>query len=100
MKGARLNDSNFRYAQAYRVFLANAHLLHAKLQGAFLSQADLRGADLVPGLMPSIPVPAGSAEVAATAIERGKARRKRARHQRGVGENAAFNNSRREAMGG
>jgi uncharacterized protein YjbI with pentapeptide repeats len=44
--GARLNDSNFRYAQAYRVFLANAHLLHAKFQGAFLSQADLRGADL------------------------------------------------------
>lgn len=46
VKGARLNDSNFRYAQAYRVFLANAHLLHAKFQGAFLSQADLRGADL------------------------------------------------------
>jgi uncharacterized protein YjbI with pentapeptide repeats len=46
VKGARLNDSNFRYAQAYRVFLANAHLLHAKFQGAFLSQADLRSADL------------------------------------------------------
>jgi uncharacterized protein YjbI with pentapeptide repeats len=46
VKGARLNDSDFRYAQAYRVFLANAHLLHAKFQGAFLSQADLRGADL------------------------------------------------------
>ncbi len=46
VKGARLNDANFRYAQAYRVFLANAHLLHAKFQGAFLSQADLRGADL------------------------------------------------------
>jgi uncharacterized protein YjbI with pentapeptide repeats len=44
--GARLNGSNFRYAQAYRAFLANAHLLHAKFQGAFLSQADLRGADL------------------------------------------------------
>jgi uncharacterized protein YjbI with pentapeptide repeats len=49
VQGARLNDSNFRYAQAYRVFLANAHLLHAKLQGAFLSQADLRGADLGQG---------------------------------------------------
>jgi uncharacterized protein YjbI with pentapeptide repeats len=46
VKGARLNDSNFRYAQAYRVFLANAHLLRAKFQGAFLSQADLRSADL------------------------------------------------------
>jgi uncharacterized protein YjbI with pentapeptide repeats len=46
VKGARLNDSNFRYAQAYRAFLANAHLLHAKFQGAFLSQADLRAADL------------------------------------------------------
>jgi uncharacterized protein YjbI with pentapeptide repeats len=46
VKGARLNGSNFRYAQAYRVFLANAHLLRAKFQGAFLSQADLRGADL------------------------------------------------------
>jgi uncharacterized protein YjbI with pentapeptide repeats len=46
VKGARLNDSNFRYAQGYRVFLANAHLLRAKFQGAFLSQADLRSADL------------------------------------------------------
>jgi len=46
VKGARLNDSNFRYAQAYRAFLANAHLLRAKFQGAFLSQADLRSADL------------------------------------------------------
>jgi uncharacterized protein YjbI with pentapeptide repeats len=46
VKGARLNDSNFRYAQAYRAFLANAHLLRAKFQGAFLTQADLRGADL------------------------------------------------------
>jgi len=49
VKGARLNDSNFRYAQGYRVFLANAHLLHAKFQGAFLSQADLRSADLGQG---------------------------------------------------
>jgi uncharacterized protein YjbI with pentapeptide repeats len=46
VKGARLNDSNFRYAQGYRVFLADAHLLRAKFQGAFLSQADLRSADL------------------------------------------------------
>ncbi|MGH9691891.1 MAG: pentapeptide repeat-containing protein [Candidatus Acidiferrales bacterium] len=46
VKGARLNESNFRYAQAYRIFLANAHLWHADFQGAFLSQADLRRADL------------------------------------------------------
>lgn len=44
--GARLNGANFRYAQAYRAFLANAHLLHANLQGAFLSQADLRSAEM------------------------------------------------------
>jgi len=44
--GARLNDVHLRYAQAYGVFLANAHMLHANLEGAFLSQADLRGADL------------------------------------------------------
>ena len=44
--GARLNNVNFRYAQAYGVFLANAHLWRANFQGAFLSQADLRGADL------------------------------------------------------
>ena len=44
--GAPLNGANFRYAQAYRAFLANAHLLHANLQGAFLSQADLRGAEM------------------------------------------------------
>ncbi|HWF37548.1 MAG TPA: pentapeptide repeat-containing protein [Candidatus Acidoferrales bacterium] len=46
VNGARLNGANFRYAQAYRAFLANAHLLHANLQGAFLSQADLRGAEM------------------------------------------------------
>jgi uncharacterized protein YjbI with pentapeptide repeats len=44
--GARLNGVKLRYAQAYGVFLANAHLLRANLEGAFLSQADLRGADL------------------------------------------------------
>ena len=46
VKGALLNNSNFRYAQAYRVFLANAHLLGVNFQGAFLSQADLRDSDL------------------------------------------------------
>jgi uncharacterized protein YjbI with pentapeptide repeats len=44
--GARLNGAKLRYAQGYGVFLANAHLLHSDLQGAFLSQADLRNADL------------------------------------------------------
>jgi uncharacterized protein YjbI with pentapeptide repeats len=44
--GARLNNLNMRYAQAYAAFLAGAHLWHADLQGSFLSQADLRGADL------------------------------------------------------
>jgi uncharacterized protein YjbI with pentapeptide repeats len=44
--GARLNNVDFRYAQAYGLFLANAHLWRADFQGAFLSEADLRGADL------------------------------------------------------
>jgi uncharacterized protein YjbI with pentapeptide repeats len=46
VKGARLNDMNFRYAQAYGVFLANARLWHSNFEGAFLSDADLRGSDL------------------------------------------------------
>jgi len=43
--GLRMNNANFRYAQAYGAFLANAHLWHADFQGAFLSDADLRGVD-------------------------------------------------------
>jgi uncharacterized protein YjbI with pentapeptide repeats len=46
VEGARLNGTNFRYAQAYGIFLANAHLFRANFQGAFLSEADMRGADL------------------------------------------------------
>ncbi|MGB0034338.1 MAG: pentapeptide repeat-containing protein [Candidatus Acidiferrales bacterium] len=46
VKGARLNNSNFRYAQAYGIFLVNAHLWRSDFQGAFMSQADLRNADL------------------------------------------------------
>ncbi len=46
VKGARLNESHFRYAQAYGIFLANAHLWRSDFYGAFLSEADLRGADL------------------------------------------------------
>ena len=46
VKGARLNNTKFRYAQAYGVFLVNAHLWRSDFEGSFLSQADLRGADL------------------------------------------------------
>jgi uncharacterized protein YjbI with pentapeptide repeats len=45
VKGARLNESHFRYAQAYGIFLTNAHLWRSDFYGAFLSEADLRGAD-------------------------------------------------------
>jgi uncharacterized protein YjbI with pentapeptide repeats len=46
VQGAHLNGTNFRYAQAYGIFLVNAHLFRANFQGAFLSEADMRGADL------------------------------------------------------
>lgn len=46
VSGPRLNDAKFRYAQAYRAFLANAHLWRSDFEGAFLSEADLRSADL------------------------------------------------------
>ncbi len=46
VRGAHLNGTNFRYAQAYGVFLAGAHLFRANFQGAFMSEADLRSADL------------------------------------------------------
>lgn len=46
VQGAHLNNLTLRYAQAYRAFLANAHLWHADFQGAYLSEADLRGAAL------------------------------------------------------
>jgi uncharacterized protein YjbI with pentapeptide repeats len=46
VKGPMLNDTMFRYAQAYGVFLANAHLWESDFEGAYLSEADLRGADL------------------------------------------------------
>jgi uncharacterized protein YjbI with pentapeptide repeats len=46
VRGPRLADTNFRYAQAYGAFLVNAHLLRADFEGAFLPVADLRGADL------------------------------------------------------
>jgi uncharacterized protein YjbI with pentapeptide repeats len=46
VKGAQLNGRSLRYAGAYGVFLANAHLFRANFQGAFLSEADLRSADM------------------------------------------------------
>ncbi len=46
VRGAHLNGTNFRYAQAYGIFLAGAHLFRANFQGAFMSEADFRGADL------------------------------------------------------
>ena len=46
VKGASLNEINFRYAQGYGAFLAKAHLWRTNFEGAFLSEADLRGADL------------------------------------------------------
>jgi len=44
--GPRLDNMRFRYAQAYRAFLPNAHLWRANFEGTFLSEADLRSADL------------------------------------------------------
>ncbi len=46
VKGARLNRLSLRYAEAYRAFLANAHLWESDLEGVNLSEADLRGANL------------------------------------------------------
>lgn len=46
VSGASLNKSSLRFAEAYRVFLAKAHLWGADLRGAFLSEADLRQANL------------------------------------------------------
>jgi len=46
VRGIRLNDPRFRYAQAYGAFLANARLWHADFRGAYLSNADFRAADL------------------------------------------------------
>ncbi len=44
--GPQLNETQFRYAQAYGIFLANGHLWQSNFEGAYLSEADLRGADL------------------------------------------------------
>lgn len=46
VRGANLNEINFRYAQAYGAFLAKAHLWRTNFEGAFMSEADLRNADL------------------------------------------------------
>src|SRR5260370_14538252 len=44
--GARLNQVNLRYAQAYHTYLVHARFCRAHLEGAYLSEADLRGANL------------------------------------------------------
>src|SRR6202035_2178857 len=44
--GAKLNEMNLRFARAYRAYLVNAKLWRANLEGAYLSEADLRGANL------------------------------------------------------
>ncbi len=44
--GAHLNQTNLRFARAYRSFLVNAKLWRANLEGAYLSEADLRGANM------------------------------------------------------
>lgn len=49
VRGARLSNPRFRYAQAYGAFFANAHLWHADFRGAYLSNADFRSADLTQG---------------------------------------------------
>ena len=49
VRGARLNDPKFRFAQAYGAFLANSRLWHADFRGAYLSNADFRYADLTQG---------------------------------------------------
>jgi uncharacterized protein YjbI with pentapeptide repeats len=49
--GARLNQTNMRFARAYKAFLINAKLWRVNLEGAYLSEADLRGANLREALL-------------------------------------------------
>lgn len=51
--GAKLNQSNLRFARGYRSFLMNAKLWRADLEGAYLSEADLRGANMREALLRS-----------------------------------------------
>ena len=44
--GARLNQINLRFARAYHAILINARMWRANLEGAWFSEADLRGANL------------------------------------------------------
>ncbi len=44
--GAHLNQVDLRFVRAYRAFLVNARLWRGNLEGAYLSEADLRGANL------------------------------------------------------
>ena len=51
--GAKLNQMNLRFARGYRAFLINAKLWRANLEGAYFSEADLRGANLREALLRS-----------------------------------------------
>jgi uncharacterized protein YjbI with pentapeptide repeats len=44
--GARLNQTSLRFARAYRAFLVNGRLWRTDFEGAYFSEADLRGANL------------------------------------------------------
>jgi uncharacterized protein YjbI with pentapeptide repeats len=44
--GAKLNEMNLRFARAYKSYLVNAKLWRGDLEGAYFSEADLRGANL------------------------------------------------------
>ena len=46
IQGAHLNEMNLRYARAYHAFLVNAKLWRANLEGIYLSEGDLRGANM------------------------------------------------------
>ncbi len=46
ISGAHLNEMNLRYARAYHAFLVNAKLWRANLEGIYLSEGDLRGANM------------------------------------------------------
>jgi uncharacterized protein YjbI with pentapeptide repeats len=53
ISGAHLNQMSMRFARGYRAFLINAKLWRANLEGAYFSEADLRGANLREALLRS-----------------------------------------------
>src|SRR5258705_10753332 len=46
IRGVRLNQMSLRYARGYHTFWVNARLWSANLEGAYLSESDLRGVNL------------------------------------------------------